>query len=167
MVSMELSEEEARRITESRQQQTAVAERRVLIGFVIDESGSMANCVEDTIGGYNHFLDDQAKVPGVALASCLQFNSTKRQPPTALTPVASAERLSNKNYSPAGSTPLWDSVGRMIEHLTTAQQSEDAVILVVLTDGMENSSCEYTKDGVKKLCEERKATGKWTVVFLG
>ena len=46
MVSMELSEEEARRITESRQQQTAVAERRVLIGFVIDESGSMANCVE-------------------------------------------------------------------------------------------------------------------------
>ena len=79
MVSMELSEEEARRITESRQQQTAVAERRVLIGFVIDESGSMANCVEDTIGGYNHFLDDQAKVPGVALASCLQFNSTKPQ----------------------------------------------------------------------------------------
>ena len=51
MVSMELSEEEARRITESRQQQTAVAERRVLIGFVIDESGSMANCVRAGRGG--------------------------------------------------------------------------------------------------------------------
>lgn len=166
-VQMDLTPEEAASIQAARQKTTTNSERRVLIGFVIDESGSMSGCVEDTIGGYNHFLDDQAKEPGVALATRIQFNTLKSDPPTPLTPVATAERLDAKKYRPAGMTPLWDSVGRMIEHLTVAQLAEDAVILVVLTDGLENSSREYNKDRIRKLVDEKKATGKWTVVFLG
>lgn len=165
--TMELTEEEVKTILAGRTAAPGTDNKRVLIGFVIDESGSMSGCVTDTIGGYNTYVAEQAKEPGVCLTTRILFSSIKPNDPTPLVAIGEVERLSTANYRPAGNTPLWDSVGRMFAHLSAEQKPADMVILVIITDGQENASREYTKEMIGKLRAEKEGTGKWTVVFMG
>lgn len=74
------------------------------------------------------------------------------------------------NYRPRGATALLDAVGRTINEFEArvAELGEgDRVLLVVQTDGFENSSVEFTRDQISKLIKDREAGGTWTCLFLG
>lgn len=126
----------------------------------IDCSGSMANCLNDTIGGFNLFLDNQ---PKGSLLSTYLFDNTVKLFQT-LTTVETAKRLDTTNYRPYGGTALLDAIGRTITIASNC--TADTINIVILTDGEENSSKNYTKSQVFEMIEERKKEG-WNFIFLG
>jgi hypothetical protein len=70
---------------------------------------------------------------------------------------------------PGMSTPLYDAVGNTITLVEKTGQAEKtaSVLTVIMTDGMENASREWSQDRVKQLIKDKEATGRWTFVFLG
>lgn len=138
------------------------------IVLVLDRSGSMQAVKEDTEGGLAAFLEAQSENSGDTRVSLYQF-ATVYEPVYENLPLAEVPAYTLK---PRGGTALLDAIGRTITSVKAQIKALDAddrpgeVVLVVLTDGAENSSREYTLPVVKQLIEKRRAKG-WQVVFLG
>jgi Mg-chelatase subunit ChlD len=136
--------------------------------IVLDRSGSMQAVKDDTEGGLAAFLEAQHENAGDTRVSLYQFD-TKYEPVYENLALADVPAYA---LEPRGGTALLDAIGRTITSVKTQIKALDAddrpgeVVLVVLTDGAENSSREYTLPVVKKLIEKRRAKG-WQVVFLG
>lgn len=142
------------------------------ITVVLDRSGSMADVKTDTIGGFNTFLSDQVKVPGEATITLNQFDDVFEHVIKA-EPIRNARPLSDSTYVPRGSTALLDAIGRSINETGKRLESmkeEDRpskVVMVIVTDGFENASKEFTKDKVNAMISEQRDKWNWEFVFLG
>ena len=140
------------------------------ITVVLDESGSMAFIADDTVGGFDRFVETQKKAPGTAALSLVLFNSSVRKRYTEL-PINSAPRLTD--YNPNSNTALFDAVGQAItdtgRRLAAKPESEraDKVVIVIITDGDENSSREYNRERIFEMIQHQKNTYSWEFVFLG
>lgn len=143
------------------------------ITVILDRTGSMESIRDDTIGGFNAFLDGQQKVEGQATITLVQFDS---QDPYEVVysfrDIAEAPRLTRETYVPRASTPLLDAMGRGINDLEGQLAAMDTtdrpkrVVFVVVTDGHENASREFSREQILRMVEQRKASG-WQFVFLG
>ena len=149
-----------------------VNENLTEIIFVLDKSGSMWDVKQDTIGGFNQFLEDQKKLPGEALFTLITFDTTYNAVSEGAL-LENAQPLNENTYNPGGGTALFDAVNRAISETVTRHNDlgdEDTpgkVILVVLTDGEENSSREVRDlKKISEMVKEREKSG-WEVVFLG
>ena len=130
------------------------------IVVVIDKSGSMGAETEEVITGYNQFLDEQRKLPGEARVTLTLFDTAYNILYTRAD-LRDAMKLTNDTYRTGGMTALLDAVGRTIHEVGTklAEEAEEnrpeKVIFLVITDGHENSSREYTlaklKESIKGL----------------
>jgi hypothetical protein len=80
--------------------------------------------------------------------------------------IAEAKELSESDYTPDGSTPLYDAMGQSLTSLRQGVQSEDKVLVTVITDGEENASREYSGQSIKALVEELKLKG-WVFAYMG
>lgn len=140
------------------------------ITVVLDRSGSMASCRSDAEGGLNHFIQEQAKQPGTALFSLVQFN----------TEYEFVHRGVNLQHiipvfhlNPSGRTALLDAIGRAIvetgERLKNIQEHNrpGLVVFVILTDGLENASKEYTRSRIKEMLQHQESVYKWKFTYLG
>ena len=142
------------------------------IAFVLDRSGSMESCREATIGGFNSFLQEQQKTEGLARLTLILFNDEYLVPIDAL-PVAEILPLDNDSYVPRGSTALLDAIGRTIDELgarLAALSEKDRplqVIVAILTDGLENSSQDYTWQQIADVIKQQSEQYRWTFLFLG
>ena len=141
------------------------------IVLVLDRSGSMEAIKSDAIGGYNEFIKSQQAVPGKATFSLAQFNHNYDLVQD-FVDLKNAKVLDNKNYQPGGTTALLDAVGRTAlavgERLSALEQGArpGKVVFVILTDGMENASKDYTRDRIKEIIKEQQEIYKWQFVFL-
>lgn len=142
------------------------------ITVVLDRSGSMDAVAEDTIGGFNRFLADQQQADSPASITLVLF-ADGREVVYSRKPVAEAPRLTRETYQTEWGTALLDAVGesiaetaRQIEALPE-QERPTKVVFVILTDGEENSSREYTRDQIFKIIRERQELHGWQFVFLG
>jgi hypothetical protein len=126
--------------------------------FLLDRSGSMETCWDDTIGGFNAFVNEQKPLGGTL--SLIQFDHeilVSYEP----TPIDKVQPLSRATFKPRGSTALLDAIGKTIKG---AQGSTPTVI--IFTDGQENASQEYTKSHIRDLIDQKTKDG-WTFVYLG
>jgi len=116
----------------------------------------MFECVDDTIGGFNSFLKtlEPDSLVSVNLFDHEYTELYKKK-------ASKAEPLTKETYIPRGNTALYDAIGK-----TAAKVSEIDVTFVILTDGDENSSREFTKKAVRALIEEKTKLG-WTFVYMG
>ena len=143
--------------------------QRTLIAVLLDRSGSMESIKSDTEGGFNAFVADQAGHPGEARVTLAQFD-TEYEVVYANRPIADVAPLA---LQPRGMTALYDSIGRLITdvgaELAAAPESErpGKVIVVVLTDGHENSSTEWSHDAVAAVIKRQERDYAWDFVFLG
>jgi Mg-chelatase subunit ChlD len=146
----------------------------VHISIVLDRSGSMASIAADMVGGFNQFLRNQRETQGEARVTLAQFDS--EDPFEVLIdgiPLEQVEDLDQAAYQPRATTPLYDAVGRMIVRIDKEIEQraagglpgEDQLVLII-TDGMENSSTRYTRAKVFQMISERREQG-WVFVFLG
>lgn len=140
--------------------------------FVLDRSGSMSGLAADTIGGFNELIEKQKKIEGDAYVTTVLFDHEYEvlHDHVALEEVAP---LTDKEYFARGSTALLDAVGRTIDSVgarlaATAEEERLAhVVFVITTDGMENSSREYTAKRVRGMIEHQQQKYSWQFVFLG
>lgn len=145
-----------------------VTTKKTEIIAVLDRSGSMATIIDDAIGGFNTFLEEQKAIPGEARLTQVQFDDQYEMRYQAL-PLESAEPLTSKTYVPRGMTALLDAVGRTISSQKAridAEKWADVVVLVIVTDGMENSSREFTYDSLKTVIAEAEKAD-WKIVYVG
>ena len=137
------------------------------IAVVLDASGSMNKIANDTIGGYNRYLQEQqsAALPGDTWTLTL-FNDVSRSVITA-SPIVYVPELSPETYRPMLGTALYDAVMMSIRQLEQLVDQDDRVLFVVITDGEENSSKVARKEETEKLIADKTALGNWTFVYLG
>jgi len=147
-------------------------EKLTEIIFVLDKSGSMWDVKNDTIGGFNSFIKDQKELPGEAVFTFVTFD-TKYNKVEQGTLLENVKELSSETYTPGGGTALFDAVSNAINDVISRHDSLDEdekpgkTILVVLTDGEENSSREIRDvKEIGRMVAEREDAG-WEVLFLG
>ena len=143
--------------------------RPTLICLVLDRSGSMGGLEDDVVGGVNAFLAEQKKLADASVIAFVRFDSQAIERFREVTDLAECAPLAREEFQPRGGTPLLDAVG-----VTIAQLDEDCrslhpgrAIVVIVTDGQENASREYTKARIKQMIEERRASGNWSFIYLG
>jgi hypothetical protein len=140
----------------------------VLVNVVLDRSGSMQQCQKGTIEGYNEYLNGlKADKESNYSVSLIQFDSPGNQPELTVSytdkSLSDVPKLSGETYQPRGGTPLFDAVGECIRRVDVKQRG---VITVIITDGHENASQEFTAATIKKLIQEKESEG-WKFIFLG
>jgi hypothetical protein len=141
------------------------------IGVIIDRSGSMSPLAKDTIGGFNTFLADQKALPGEADLTLVLFDHEYLVVHDGVK-LADVPDMDCLTYVPRGNTALRDAIGRTVNVMRanlSAKPDADKpgkVILLIITDGEENSSREYTGDQIRKLLGEVQGEG-WDVTYFG
>ncbi len=142
---------------------------RTLVGVVLDRSGSMSQVLESTIEGFNSFVEEQREAGNDQVYVVAQFDSEYEvlQDGVELDDVLV---LDKGNFVPRGMTHLLDAIGRTICALDAVLADDidiDQVIMVILTDGGENGSEEFTRNQVFDLIKEREESGTWAFNFVG
>jgi hypothetical protein len=125
----------------------------------------MSTKVQDVIGGFNLYLDELVKEQAVDYGFSLTLFDTVVEMKYKGVPLASVARLDDSSYRPSGNTALFDAVGNTVQ--TVDVGGFDKIITVIMTDGEENSSREWTLHAVRELIKTKEAAGNWTFVFLG
>lgn len=139
----------------------------VLVNVILDKSGSMASKLNDVIEGFNAYLDGLAKEDKVDYLFSLTLFDTMVAYRDVAIPLPSVRKLNKELYVPGGNTALNDAIGITVRKVEGDRPQVDKVITVIMTDGEENSSREWTHDAVKSLIEQKEKEGVWTFVFLG
>jgi len=143
------------------------------IVIVLDRSGSMAAIQEETVGGYNNFIDGQKKLANVgeARVTLIQFDD-QYECVYADTPIQNVPALTKETFVPRGMTALLDAVGKATKEVsarilaTQKALRPGKVLVVIITDGGENSSKEYTYKLVHKMITDLRTNSNFEFVFL-
>lgn len=137
----------------------------VHVTLVLDRSGSMESIRSDVVGGFNSFLDDQKAVPGDCVLTMVQFDSGGIDTLRRAEPIAQVHPMEQGDFVPRAMTPLYDAVGRTLAE-AEARQDGRKNLVVIVTDGLENASVEWTRQRVREAIQRLEAQG-WTFVYLG
>ncbi|WP_247595999.1 MULTISPECIES: VWA domain-containing protein [unclassified Rhodococcus (in: high G+C Gram-positive bacteria)] len=140
-----------------------------LVVALLDRSGSMHSIADDTRGGFDSFIGKEREQDGNTVVTLAQFDQQyelvySSQPIRTVPPLV---------LRPRGSTALYDAIGRLITDVGAelAAVSEDerpcSVTVVVMTDGHENASKEWTNTAVRELIAQQEKDYQWDFVFLG
>lgn len=140
--------------------------------FIIDESGSMYSLTDDTIGGFNGFVESQMTLPGEAYLTTVLFNVNHHTLHDGVD-LREVRRMTREDYTPGGGTALLDAIGDTIGMVQDRHDNlpenerPDKVLCVITTDGMENSSRSFTKSQIKKMIDHQTKGHGWQFIFLG
>lgn len=132
--------------------------------FILDKSGSMRYYTDETIRGFNTMLDVQLKEEGRAYITTVLFNEKsvylhEREE------IEKVKKLTRKDYEAGGCTALLDAVGDAIEK-AGRNRCGNKTVVIVITDGLENASVNYTYKEIKEKIASRRLQG-WEFIFLG
>ena len=139
--------------------------------FVVDSSGSMALSIDDVKGGFKKIIEEQkANTEGECAVSYFDFNSK-------VTEVYRGKNVKDINseleYTPFGMTALMDGVGIAIDTIgkwlnsMPEDENSEQNLIVIITDGKENFSKEYSASRVREMIKHQQDKYSWNFVFLG
>ncbi len=142
---------------------------KTMICLILDRSGSMGGRENDVVNGVNSFIDEQKKLPDPASIAFVRFDTEAVERFRPMQALSEVRPLVRADYQPRGGTPLLDAVGATVAALDDDWKREqpERCIVVIVTDGEENSSHEYTKAKIKEMVEARQQSGKWAFIYLG
>lgn len=140
--------------------------------FILDKSGSMSGLERDTIGGYNAMLEQQRKLDGECVITTVLFDNHYELLHDRID-LRAVRPITGKEYFVGGSTALLDAIGKTIHKIAAVQKNTaedyraEKVMFVIITDGEENASREYSAAKVKEMVRRQKERYGWEFVFLG
>ena len=140
--------------------------------FILDRSGSMGGLESDTIGGFNSMLQKQQAQPGDCRITTILFDHEYEILHDRID-IKAVTNITEREYYVRGNTALLDAIGKTINKIGGVQKNTgeeyraEKVLFVITTDGMENSSREFTYDTIKSMIERQKTKYNWEFIFLG
>lgn len=148
------------------------------IVFILDRSGSMAARISDVIGGFNTMVADQRKQPGRAVATVVLFDTGEDTWLHEACPIEGLQDLTRAQYEARGGTALYDAVANAVKRVgarlarTPEERRPGKVVVVIFTDGEENSSVEYDyrrggAERLRQVIEHQKTKYNWGFTFIG
>jgi von Willebrand factor type A domain len=152
-------------------------QKKTYYHIILDQSGSMQDCIDTTISGFNEQLQvvqsmEERFPEQEVIIGLTRFNEEVMHTYTGRQP-ALAQPLDRRLYVPSGTTALLDAIGTTVlklKEMTTADEIQDGmitVIVVIITDGYENASRLFTLPAIRNLISELEETGRWTFSYLG
>jgi hypothetical protein len=143
------------------------------VGFVADHSGSMSNVRSQAMNDFNENIDIiQQKNEELDQETFVSVNrcGIKSSGNDFLYRTVDVSEIKTLNrYDCVGNTPLWDSIGDLIDDLKFATRhninDDVSYLIMVLTDGDENASRKWSAFSLKKEIRDLTNTGRWTFVF--
>ena len=140
------------------------------ICFVLDESGSMYGSTSDVIGGFQKLVDEQKNVDcGECIISVYRFSDEVHQDYLGK-PI---EELPQLKYSPGGCTAMNDGIGTAIDEVgkwlcaMDESQRPSKNLIVIMTDGEENSSKKYRLETVRGMIKHQEERYNWSFIYMG
>lgn len=153
-----------------------VDKNRTHITAVLDRSGSMNSLATDTMGGFNQYVKSQRELPGHMTLTLVTFSSDYTVVYDTMD-IKDVPELTSRAYRPFGNTALYDAMGKAIIDTGRAlsampeDQRPGTVIVVVMTDGFENSSTDFAgeqgRQRIQAMVKEQTEVYNWTFVFMG
>ena len=147
-------------------------ENFINVVFVIDESGSMCGTEGDVIGGFDKVVDEQkANKEGSCSVSYFKFASNVEEVFIGKD-VNEVESLAG-HYHPGGLTALFDGVGTAIDKIgkwldsMKEEEKPEKTLVVIMTDGGENDSKDYTASKVREMIKHQEDKYNWSFVYMG
>lgn len=140
-----------------------------LIAALLDRSGSMQDCKRATETGFDELINKQRTEPGRAVVTLSMFDDVYENV-YANVPIADVRPL---ELEPRNTTAMLDATGRFIteigEQLAALPEGErpGTVICLIMTDGYENASKEWTWAAVEQLITQQREKYDWQFIFLG
>jgi len=137
------------------------------IRLVLDRSGSMSSCKEETVASVNEYINEIQKEAVEGVFTLSTFDNRSIDIPISRIPIRELTTLGEDILMPRGGTPLYDAIGTAVHDLSAFTHTDnEKKVLVIVTDGYENASREYTSDAIKQLIEEKTKEG-WLILYLG
>jgi len=166
-----------------------VKNKKTYYQIILDKSGSMSDCIESTVNGFNEQMQMikslQSKFPEQeVLVSLTTFNQDVDFDVECSKPSALKEMISEKKrsswfneptdyvvYSPNGMTALYDAIGKSVTKIQDIakkeiEKDEATVVVVIITDGHENSSTEFRYEQIQSMIKELEKSENWTFSYL-
>ena len=140
--------------------------------FIVDKSGSMKDQREDVVAGFNKLLAEQKMLPGAAVVSTVFFNNHSKVLHNRV-PLSEVKEIQLSDYLPFGLTALLDAIGKSISTVLNAQmetppkQRPARTLVVIVTDGEENSSRYFTQPEVKAIVDLLQKRLGWQFLYFG
>lgn len=147
---------------------------RVFNLIILDESGSMSGLERTSVNGVNETIQ--------TIKSAFELAPEQKQFITFLTfsdagdssfrtridmeEIPTVKEYSLEDYSPSGTTPLYDAMGISLTNLEQKVTENDIVLVTIITDGYENSSKEYDSEMIKALVN-RLDEKDWVFTYIG
>lgn len=128
--------------------------------FILDKSGSMYDIQKDTIDGFNSFIDREKREHPNTLVTLVLFDTQYKILYTRK-PISQVEKLTSEDYYASGCTALLDAIGTTINKVD--KLTSDKVLFVITSDGLENSSVEYSYESIKSMIKSHN----WEFIFIG
>ena len=151
-------------------------ENSIHVVFVVDESGSMTPSQSDVIGGFKSVVDEQRKnvadTNGTCLVSYYKF-ATNVQEVFKGKNIDEVDYLTEENYRPGGLTAMNDGIGIAIDNIgkwldaMSEDEKPEKNLVVIITDGEENNSKEYTTQQVRDMIKHQEEKYSWSFIYLG
>lgn len=131
------------------------------IVMVLDESASMDSIHDKMLDAINGFIAEQKTVDRPCRFTLVKFNHNVTRKIENID-LRHMRPLKSSDYVPNGMTALYDAIGDTIDWY----RYEEDVLLVIVTDGQENSSKEYKHQEIKNLLDEKSKFRGWSYVYL-
>lgn len=137
------------------------------VAIVQDRSGSMQNQQDVVISGFNEYIDELKKDNSdQVLVTLTQFDSTSEIQYESR-PLEDVQHLNRDTFVIQGMTALYDAIGQTINSFKNKKLGpNDNVVLVIWTDGGENSSREYNQSQVQELIKSVDNDEQWNVIYM-
>ncbi len=141
--------------------------------IILDQSGSMDYIKKQAICGFNETIQSVKATQKLYkeqnhLITLVVFNSAEIRVVCDRASCSNVAELNNKTYRPDCATPLYDAVGQTLAgfEFKMEEGADNKVLVTIITDGMENSSKEYSGEMIRKMVEAFKEKG-WVFTYIG
>jgi hypothetical protein len=144
--------------------------------IILDASGSMQDCIKNTLSSLNEQIrmvqQLAAEHPDENFFLALTDFSTDVREIRPMKTIQNLEDFQSEEYTIRSMTALLDAIGTTVTSLENqfgkeVSEENASIVVVTITDGLENASREFNNKSLKKLLRRLEKQGGWDFRFIG